>query len=79
MDYVRAVLCLGLFSFLSYAVIFDIIPANGGSSKTRALKGAMNSATEQVGVIPTGLGLFAIGLALAAFFVIRHRRYAEYE
>lgn len=79
MDYFRAFLCLGLFGFLGYAVIFDILPAQGGSSKTRALKSMLNGATDQYGVMPIGLGLIALGVALAAFFVLRHRRLAQYE
>ena len=39
----------------------------------------LNGATDQYGVMPIGLGLIALGVALAAFFVLRHRRLAQYE
>jgi hypothetical protein len=72
MKYVQAVLALGLFGWLSYAVFTDTFPGGeSGSSKTRALKGLVSNFTEQFGVTQTAIGLAAVGLLLAAFFLSR--------
>lgn len=72
MKYVQAIISLGLFGWLSYAIFTDTFPGGeGGSSKTRALKGFISNTTEQFGVTQTAIGVAAIGLLLAAFFLLR--------
>lgn len=75
MRYVQAVLALGLFGYFGYAVLADALPASdSGSSKTRALVGLIENATERFGTTETGLGLIAVGILLAMFFVGRARQ-----
>lgn len=75
MSHIRALLCLGLFGWLGYAVLTDSFPgSDGGSSKTRALKTFVDSATEQYGVLETATGLFTIGVALAFIMIMLGRR-----
>ena len=77
MNYVRAILCMGLFGWLGWAVLADAFPSGeGGSSKTRALKGLVDTATDQFGTIQTGIGLMAFGAVLAIYFLMRQRRAA---
>ena len=72
MKYVQAAISVGLFGWLGFAVFTYSFPGgDGGSSKTRALKGMISSATEGIGVTQTSLGLVAIGVVLAAFFLMR--------
>jgi hypothetical protein len=72
MKYVQAIIALGLFGWLSYAVFTDTFPSGeNGSNKTRALKGFISSTTEQFGVTQTAIGLAVIGVLLAAFFLMR--------
>ncbi len=72
MKYVQALVSLGLFGWLSFAVATDSVPGgDGGSSKTRALNSAITSATDQFGTMETALGLAMVGLVLAMFFVSR--------
>lgn len=74
MHYVQAILSLGLFAWFGYAVAFDALPSGeGGSSKTRSLKLAADTLTEQVGVVPAGALLAGIGVCLAIFFLSRSR------
>lgn len=78
MKYVQAAIALGLFGWLGYAVFTDSFPdGESGSGKTRAIKGLISSATEQFGTVQTSLGLMAVGLLLAAFFLLR--RDADYD
>lgn len=78
MKYVQSIIALGLFGWLGYAVFTDTFPdGEGGSGKTRALKGLIDNATAEFGVMQTSIGLVSIGLVLAAFFLLR--REAEYE
>ncbi len=75
MNYVRAILCLGVFGWLGWAVLADAVPGDdSGSSKTRALKGMVSSATDQFGTIQTGFGLIIVGALLAIFFLMLQRR-----
>ena len=75
MNYVRAMLCLGLFGWLGWVVLTDAFPSgDGGSSKTRALKGMISTITDQFGTIQTGFGLIILGALLAIFFLMRQRR-----
>ena len=75
MNYVRALLCLGLFGWLGWAVLTDGFPdGDGGSSKTRALHGMITTATDKYGTIETGFGLIMVGAFLAIFFLMRQRR-----
>jgi hypothetical protein len=78
MRYVQALIALGLFGWLSWSVATGAFPGgDGGSSKTRALKSMVDSATESYGVMPTAAGLAAIGVALALFFLMRRGYDAE--
>lgn len=80
MHYIRAVICLGLFGWLGYSVLTDSFPGgDNGSSKSRALNNMIDNATDAFGVMQTGMGLFAIGAALALFFVIKQHREPEFE
>ena len=79
MKYVQAAIVLGLFGWLSYAVFTDTLPGgDGGSSKTRALRGMVTSATEKFGVFETSIGLAVVGILLAAFFLMRRNEEHEY-
>ncbi len=79
MKYVQAAIVLGLFGWLSYAVFTDTLPGgDGGSSKTRALRGMVTSLTEKFGVLETSIGLAVIGILLAAFFLMRRTDEHEY-
>lgn len=72
MKYVQAAIVMGLFGWLSYSVYTDTLPGgDGGSSKTRILKEMVSSMTDQFGVVQTSAGLAAIGLLLAAIFLMR--------
>lgn len=78
MKYVQAVLALGLFGWLGFAVFTDSLPGGqGGSGKTMALRAAMARATDAFGVTTTAAGLVAIGVALAAILVMRRDPYAD--
>ena len=79
MKYVQAAIVLGLFGWLSYAVFTDTLPGgDGGSSKTRALRSMVTSATEKFGVVETSVGLAVVGILLAAFFLMRRNEEYEY-
>lgn len=72
MKYVQATTSLGLFGWLAWAVATGVLPGgDGGSSKTRALKALAGSATESFGVMTTAAGFAALGIGLAAFFLLR--------
>lgn len=72
MKYVQAAISIGLFGWFGFAVFTDSFPGgDGGSSKTQALKGLISAATEEFGVTQTSLGLVAVGVVLAAFFLMR--------
>jgi len=75
MNYVRAILCLGLFGGLGIAVLADAFPGgDGGNGKTRALKGLVESLTDQFGTVQTGFGLMILGAVLAIIFLmLRHQ------
>ena len=75
MEIVRAIISLGLFGWLGWAVWTDNIPGgDGGSSKTRGLRGLVDSLTESFGVEASAFTLFGIGAALALYFFFRHLR-----
>lgn len=75
MEIVRAILSLGLFGWLGWAVWTDNIPGgDGGSSKTRGLKAFVDGLTSYYGTETTAFVLFGIGAALALFFYVRHLR-----
>ncbi|MEO3413353.1 hypothetical protein AAFO92_01715 [Roseovarius sp. CAU 1744] len=72
MRYVQAFVSLGLFGWLAYAVATDTFPGgDGGSSKTRAVKSVITSATDEFGTVQTALGLAVVGIVLAMFFLMR--------
>ena len=72
MKYVQALISLGLFGWLAFAVATDTVPGGeGGSSKTRALKSAISTATDQFGTMGTAAGLAVVGIVLAMFFMMR--------
>lgn len=72
MRYVQALIVLGLFGWLSWSVATGtLLAGDGGSSKTRALKSMVGYATDSLGVMTTAAGLAAIGIGLAAFFILR--------
>ena len=72
MKYVQALISLGLFGWLAFAVATDTVPGGeGGSSKTRALKSVITSATDEFGTMETAAGLAVVGLLLAMFFLMR--------
>lgn len=74
MPYVQAIISLGLFGWLGYAVAFDALPTgDGGSGKTRALQMAADTMTDQFGAIPAGSLLAGFGVLLAVFFISRAR------
>lgn len=78
MKYVQAFLAIGLFGWLGFAVFTDTLPGgSGGSSKTLALKAFMARMTDQFGVTTTAAALVAIGVVLAAFFLMRRETYAD--
>ncbi|MDI3335252.1 hypothetical protein QKW60_02440 [Defluviimonas aestuarii] len=78
MRYVQALISLGLFGWLSWSVATGAFPGgDGGSSKTRALKSMVGSATDNFGVMPTAAGLAVIGIGLALFFLLRRGEEAE--
>ena len=72
MKYIQALISLGLFGWLAFAVATDSIPGgDGGSSKTRALNSIVTSATDEFGTMETAMGLAVFGLLLAMFFLMR--------
>lgn len=74
MKYVQAVIAMGLFGWLGYAVLTDSVPdGSSGSGKTRALKSMVTTATDKFGETETGIGLIAFGLILALLFLMRGR------
>ena len=75
MNIVRAIISLGLFGWLGWAVWTDNVPGgDGGSSKTRVLKGFVETLTAQYGVETTAFALFGIGAALALICFLMHLR-----
>lgn len=75
MHIVRAILAVALFSWLSFAVLTDTLPgSDGGSSKTRELKGLVDSATAKFGLLTTSVTLFMTGILLAFIFLMWRRR-----
>ena len=75
MNIVRAIISLGLFGWLGWAVWTDNVPGGeGGSSKTRGIKAFVDTMTGSYGVETTAFALFGIGAALFLFFFIRFRR-----
>ncbi len=72
MHYVQAVIAMGLFGWLGYAIAFDALPGgDGGSSKTRALMAMADKMTTELGPMGAGGLCLAIGVVLAFFFVRR--------
>ena len=79
MRYVQALISLGFFGWLGYAVMSGTFPGgDGGSSKTRALKNIVGTLTDKFGVVETGLGLMAVGALLAVFFLMKRDAQEEY-
>ena len=75
MNIARAIISLGLFGWLGWAVWTDNVPGgDGGSSKTRGLRAFVDSTTASFGVETTAYVLFGIGAALALYFFMLHRR-----
>ncbi|MGB3179396.1 MAG: hypothetical protein WBC68_11060 [Albidovulum sp.] len=78
MKYVQAVISIGFFGWLAFAVFTGAFPGgDGGSSKTRALKSMVGSAIDTYGAFTTAFGIGVIGLVLAGFFLVRGREVAE--
>ncbi len=72
MRFVQAILALGLFGYFGFEVLSGgMIDDGAGSRKGMALRSAINAASEKFGTTETGLGLIAIGILLAMFFVGR--------
>ena len=69
MHTVRAILCLGLFGFLGYAVWTKQF-VGGSSSKVQALNDVVATVTERYGTEVTSIFLFAAGIILAFLFLI---------
>ena len=69
MNYVQAIIALGLFGWFGYAVAFDAIPGgDGGSSKTRSLKAVADVLTSEMGATGAGAAIAGFGILLAGFF-----------
>jgi len=78
MHYVQAIISIGFFGWLGYAIAFDALPASdGGSSKTRALMAAVDKMTTEFGPGLSGMALVVVGFLLAAFFIRRGSAYEE--
>ena len=72
MHYVQAVISIGLFGWLGYAIMFNQLPSgDGGSSKTRALMGIVDNLTASLGQGMTGAICMSFGVLLAFFFLRR--------
>ena len=72
MRYVQAMIAVGLFGWLGYAVAFDALPAfEGGSSKTRGLMSLVESVTQSIGSGLTGALLLSIGVVIAWYVLKR--------
>ncbi|MDD9920704.1 MAG: hypothetical protein OXQ92_00240 [Boseongicola sp.] len=73
---ILALISLGLFSTLSWAVWTDKIDEfQGGSSKARTLSNMIDYSTQRFGVHETSILLFSFGVILAFLFLIRHSRH----
>ena len=73
MNTVRAIISLGLFGWLGYAVWTEQF-SGGNSSKSRALNGVIEALTSRFGTQETAIFLFAAGILLAFFFMILQAR-----
>ena len=72
MHYVQAVISIGLFGWLGYAIAFNTLPGGeGGSSKTRALMAIVDKVTAEIGTNGVAALCLAVGLGLAALFIRR--------
>lgn len=72
MHYVQAIISVAFFGWLGYAIAFDQLPVGeGGSSKTRALMGLVDSVTAALGTGLTGALCLSVGIVLAFFFLKR--------
>ena len=80
MNIIRALISLGLFGGLGWAVWTGQFDGDsGGSSKSRALKSAIDGVTDRFGVETTAMALVGVGVLLAVVFLMLHRRdQAEY-
>ena len=75
MHIARAIIALGLFGWLGWAVWTGFFDADsGGSSKSRVLKNLVDGLTGRFGVETTALALVAVGVLLAMVFLALHRR-----
>ena len=75
MNILRALISLGLFGGLGWAVWTGQFAHSGsGSSKTRAVTGLIDNATTRFGIESTAIGLVTLGVGLATIFLIMHRR-----
>ena len=79
MNIVRAIIAFGLFTGLGWAVWTGQFDGDsGGSSKSRALKNLVDGVTGRFGVEMTAMGLIGVGVVLALFFIMLHRRDQAY-
>lgn len=70
MYYFLALITLGFFGWLSYAVGFGQLPDfEGGSSKTRLVMTAADKLTEVAGPAGAAAIVLAIGMGLAIMFL----------
>lgn len=78
MRYIQAILSIGLFGWLGYGVLTGtLLGGDGGSRNTRALLGMIGDAEAAIGTTNTGLALFAVGILLAGFFLMKARSEAR--
>ncbi len=72
MHYFFALITLGFFGWLSFAVGFGQLPdIAGGSSKTRVVMAAADKLTETAGPAGAAAIVLALGMALAIMFLRR--------
>ena len=72
MHYVQAIISIGFFGWLGYAIAFDALPGeDGGSSKSRALMTMVDRVTGELGTNLTAALCLGLGLILAALFIRR--------
>lgn len=74
MNILRAIVSLGLFGGIAWAVWTGQLSGAGGPSKSRSLITAVDAATERFGTDGTAIGVAAIGAVLAIVFLALHLR-----
>jgi hypothetical protein len=73
-QYVQAILATGLFGWYGYAIAFDALPGDGGSSsKSRILHVISDALTAQLGPVFAGALIAFAGFVLATYFIARAR------